>query len=318
MAHEVENMLYVGNVPWHGLGTKLEVPPTIEEAIVAAGLDWQVDRKPLVIQGSDQLVPAYATVRSTDNSVLGVVGNTYRVLQNIDAFKWFQPYIDSGEVEIHTAGSLRNGKHVWVLAQIKHEGKIEIVDGDEICQFALLSNSHDGTSAIRAGLTATRVVCANTLAAAQNSKASKLIRVRHSERSNIALAKVRESLDLARREFRATTDGMRRMAQLGVSIEDLKSYVKEVFEPKVTLETEGMTNGTLERLCDKITPLFEGGRGMDLPGVKGTMWGAYNSVTEFLTWERGRSADTRLESLWFGPAANLNQRAYEVAVKRAA
>lgn len=320
MSHEVENMFYVGEVPWHGLGVKLEEPPTIEEALKIGGLDWRVDRKPLVIQGTDQLVSHYATVRSTDQSVLGVVGNTYSVLQNEDAFQWFQPLVDSGDATLHTAGSLRNGRHVWILAQITRD-PIEIVPGDEILQFILLSNSHDGSAAIRAGFTGIRVVCANTVAAAHTSSRSQLLKVRHSNQAVMALDKIRKSMDLARREFSATAEGMRQMARYGVTVETLKKYVREVFQPKLSLGTvDGVeqTNATLNRLCERVIPLFEAGRGNNLPGVKDTMWGAYNAVTELLTWERGRSADTRLENLWFGPAANLNQRAYDVAVQMAA
>jgi len=317
MAHEVEKMFYLGEVPWHGLGTKLDSPPSIEEAIEEAGLNWSVDRKPLVIQGTDTLVPSYATVRSSDNSVLGVVGKTYRVLQNSKAFEWFQPYLDSGEVELHTAGSLREGRHVWVLARVK-SAPIEIVSGDAIEQFILLSNSHDGSASIRAGFTGIRVVCANTVAAAHSSSASKLIKIRHSEHAEIALDKVQKALDLGRREFAATAQGMREMAKVGCDIKTLKQYVREVFAPTETLAEDKDTNATLDRLCERVVPLFEDGRGADLKGVKGTLWGGYNAVTEFLTWERGRSADTRLENLWFGASGNLAQRAYNVALKMAA
>lgn len=318
MSHEVEQMLYVGQVPWHGLGVKLETPPTIEEALEYAGLNWTVERKPLVIQGSDILVPNYATVRSTDSKVLGVVGKDYRVLQNSKAFEWFQKFLDSGEVELDTAGSLREGRHVWILARVKHD-PIEIVPGDEVVQFILLSNSHDGSASIRAGFTGVRVVCANTIAAAHSASASKLMRIRHSESAEIALDKVRESLDIGRREFRSTAEGMRLMARKGVNITDLKKYVREVFEPKVSLEQNAeLTNATLENLCDRIVPLFETGRGAELKGVKGTAWGAYNAVTELLTWVKGRNNDTRMENVWFGESAKRAQRAYNLALKMAA
>lgn len=325
MAHELEvidgnaSMFWLGETPWHGLGTKLDTPPTVEEGIRLAGLDWKVERKQLVIEGSSQKAPAFATVRDSDSSILGVVGSTYRVLQNIDAFKWFQPYLDSGEVELHTAGSLSGGSRVWVLAKIKGE-PVEIVKDDSIEQYVLLSNAHDGSQAVRAGLTATRVVCANTMAAAHNAASSKLMRVRHSEKAGIALEKVRDSLNLARREFAATADGMRQMARYGVSVADLNAYVREVFQPKVQLNVvDGAeTSVTLDNLVENIIPLFEKGRGNDLPGVKGTMWAAHNAVTEYLSHQRGRNANNRVESLWFGQSANLIQRAYNVAVQMAA
>jgi phage/plasmid-like protein (TIGR03299 family) len=314
MAHEVEQMFYMGATPWHGLGVKLDTPPTVDEAIIAAGLDWRVERKPLVLAETGERAPAFATVRSSDNQILGVVGKGYRVLQNRDAFAWFQPYLDSGEVELHTAGSLRGGKHVWVLAQIKTEAPVEIVRGDEVLQFALLSNSHDGSQSIRCGLTGVRVVCANTIAAAHNSSASKLVRIRHSDNAVLALDKVRESLDLARREFAATADSMRIMARYGCDEGDLRKYVQEVFATSAdTTDTD-----VLERLCGKVIPLFEAGRGTGVTAARGNMWGAYNAVTEYLSWEKGRSVDTRLESTWFGENAKIAQRAFDVALAQAA
>lgn len=329
MAHQLEilpngraAMFYCGDVPWHGLGTKLDNPPTIEDAIRCANLDWEVERRQLFMKGlvegsSDESVPAFANVRKSDGSLLGVVGPTYRPLQNNDAFKWFQPFLDSGEVELHTAGSLRDGRHVWILAQVKGNEPVEIVKNDPVLSFILLSNSHDGSASIRAGFTGIRVVCANTVAAAHSAADSKLLKVRHTDKAPEALAGVREAMDLAKREFAATTEGMKAMARKGVTVETLKEFVRVVFEPKLVLDNAD-AKAKLDRQVARIIPLFERGRGNDLPGVKGTMWGAYNAVTELLTWERGRSSDTRLENLWLGDAGNLAHRAYDIAVKMAA
>jgi phage/plasmid-like protein (TIGR03299 family) len=321
--HEIEyyndawSMFYVGEVPWHGLGKPLSDPPTVEDAIRFAGLDWNVDRVQLVMEGTETQVPAFANVRSTDRKVLGVVGPTYRPLQNMDAFKWFQPYLDSDVVSLETAGSLRGGKHVWILARIKQD-PIEIVKNDPVAAYILLSNSHNGSASIRAGFTGIRAVCMNTLAAAHDNKSSKLLKVRHTENAVLALEDIRESMDVARQEFVTTTEGMRAMARKGVTTETLKQYVKAIFEPKMTIQDENEKNEKLERQVARVIPLFENGRGSDVPGVRGTMWGAYNAITELLTWERGRSADTRLENLWLGDAGNIAQRAYNVAVKMAA
>jgi phage/plasmid-like protein (TIGR03299 family) len=166
MAHAVEQMMFVGATPWHGLGNQLDEAPTISEAITAAGLDWEVGLKDL-FTGEGTPVPARATYRKTDNSILGVVGPRYTPLQNSDAFDWFQPFLDANECQLHTAGSLHSGQKVWVLAQLNRDNS-EIVKGDEVSKFILLSNSHDGTTAIRVGYTPIRVVCANTMAMAHS------------------------------------------------------------------------------------------------------------------------------------------------------
>jgi len=303
---------------WHRLGTILKSPPTVREAITLAGLDWQVRLQPLHMRydGEEMSVPAYATVRDSDRSVLGVVGPTYKPLQNQDAFDFFQPWLDQGLADLETAGSLRHGKRVWVLAKMK-SANLEIVKGDEIAKYILLSNGHDGTLAVRTGFTGIRVVCANTMAMAHGDKSSKLLRVRHSKNTVKALDGIREIMNLAEQAFEATADQFRFLARKDVNTDDLKSFVKQVFKPKVLeggpLVTEA-DEEDCERLVGRIIPLFENGRGNALPGVAGTMWAAYNAVNEYLAYERGRSDDGRLHSLWFGDSARLNQRALQVAM----
>lgn len=318
MGHEVENMFYVGEVPWHGLGKFLPDAPSVEDAIVCAGLDWEVQRKKLVIGETGAEVKAFANVRSTDNSVLGIVGPGYRPLQNKNAFNWFQPFIEDGSAVLETAGSLRNGKHVWILARIKRD-PIEIVKSDPVQAYILLSNSHDGTSSIQAGYTSIRTVCANTVAAALSASDSKLLKLRHSKLASDALEQLRMTMVVADREFVATTEVMKAMARKGVTVESLKKYIRVVFEPKMTLDSDEEIEQKMKRTYAKVIPLFEKGRGNDMPGVNGTLWGAYNAVTEYLTWERGRSNDTRLESLWMsGEGAKTAQRAFAEGLRLAA
>jgi phage/plasmid-like protein (TIGR03299 family) len=318
MSAEVENMFSFKQVPWHGQGVILDKPPTTEEAIKHAGLDWEVKLVPLhgTLDGEPLTgVNAWATVRATDKRVLGTVGPTYRPLQNADAFKFFQPVLDAEEAYLDTAGSLRHGRRVWILARVKQDA-VEVVPGDPVTSYVLLSNGHDGTMAIRAGFTGIRVVCANTLASAHGDAASKLLRVRHTEGAAKTLDEIREIMDIGRREFVTSTEKMRAMARKGVNAADLKEYVRRVFQPKVTLTDAAEQEKSCDRLMGKIIPLFEHGRGNDLPGVKGTAWAAYNAVSEYLTWERGRP-DIRLDSLWFGNAANVNHLAFDTALKLA-
>src|SRR5262249_51406745 len=182
MAHQLEvingkaSMFFVGKLPWHGLGQQLPGRPTVREAITASGLDWDVELVPLVTGDSHAPAPARAVRRARDQSVLGVVGMQYRALQNMDAFTWFSPFLDTGLAALHTGGGLCDGKKVWLLARIEREPLV-IGEGDEIQKFVLLSNSHDGTTSVRVGFTPIRVVCANTLALAHADRAgSKLIR----------------------------------------------------------------------------------------------------------------------------------------------
>jgi len=309
MSHAVETMFFVGELPWHGLGVKLDAAPTIGEAIGKAGLDWEVGMKDLqTVDGTP--VPARATYRTSDNRILGVVGPRYVPLQNKKAFDWFQPFVDSGEVTLHTAGSLHEGEKVWVLAEIQ-KGHSEIVKGDEIAKFILLSNSHNGTTAIRVGFTPIRVVCANTLSMAHSDDASKLIRIRHTESAAENLEKVREVMNLVNQQFEATAEQYRALAGRNFCQKDVLRYVNIMLG--VEFESEDDISTRTKNIRTNILNRIEGEK-QSLPGVKGTWWGAYNGYTEHLNYEAGRNRDSRLDKLWFNPE-NHARKALKVALQ---
>lgn len=321
MAHELEivngkaSMFFVEKTPWHGLGVNLNAPPTIEEGIVAAGLDWTVGLKSLATLDGEA-VDHKATYRLSDGKIFGVVGPGYRPLQNVEAFQWFQPMLDSGEVSLHTAGSLQGGKKVWVLAKVNRPA-LEIAEGDNVERFVLLSNSHDGTRAVRVGFTPIRVVCANTLRLAHDAtgEANKLVKVLHTKNALHALNGLREIMDVANAKFEATAEQYRKLAQFKVSRADMRKYVKIVLEVNDKEECD-LPPQTMTKIRE-ILCLAEKGKGNDNPAIRGTLWAAYNGITEYTGYEYGRSQDARLDSMWFGVNATLSQRALEVAITMA-
>src|SRR5262245_19045458 len=309
MAHRIENMFSVMKAPWHGLGTVLKGPPSIEDGLRLAGLDWQVRRERLFTAGGQQ-APAFAVVRDSDGRVLGAVGERYRALQNRDAFAWFAPFLDAGEASLETAGSLADGARVWVLARL-NRAPLEVLPGDDVVKYLLLSNSLDGSLAVRVGCTPVREVCANTLSAAHAGRGSQLIRLRHCSGLRRNLANVRESVDRVNACFEATAEQYRRLAVKGISQADLKRYVARV------LEAGDKPGARLANIRERITGLVEAGAGNDAARVRGTYWAAFNGVTHWLSHERGRSPGGRLNSLWFGDGARLNDRALSVALEMA-
>lgn len=311
MAHAVEQMMFVGQTPWHGLGNQLDEAPTISEAITAAGLDWEVGLKDLqTVDGVP--VNHRATYRKTDGSILGVVGPRYTPLQNVDAFDWFQPFIDAGECALHTAGSLHEGQKVWVLAQLNRDNS-EIVRGDDVCKFILLSNSHDGTTAIRVGYTPIRVVCANTMAMAHSKgSGSKLIRIRHTRSSKTNLENVRDIMDNINAEFEATADQFRFLASRNFNQGDVRRYVKTMLDIQGTPDDDIKTR--TRNILDDILTRIEGPK-QSATGVRGTWWAAYNGFNEYLNYAKGRTEDNRLDSLWFGLNANDNIKALNTALE---
>lgn len=159
MAANVESMFYVRETPWHGLGTRVQEAPSSSEALIKAGLDWNVVQEPIYTE-TEELIEGYkANVRDSDRKVLGVVTDRYKVIQNQEAFAFTDELLGEG-VRYETVGSLQGGKKVWLLAHMPHE---YIISGERISPYLLFSNTHDGSGAIKVALTPIRVVCRNTL-----------------------------------------------------------------------------------------------------------------------------------------------------------
>lgn len=159
MSANVETIFYVRENPWHGLGTKVNEAPSSREALITAGLNWNVLQEPIYTE-TEELIEGYkANVRDSDRKVLGVVTDRYKVIQNQEAFAFTDDLLGEG-VRYETAGSLQGGKRVWLLAHMPHE---YIISGERISPYLVFTNTHDGSGAIKAALTPIRVVCQNTL-----------------------------------------------------------------------------------------------------------------------------------------------------------
>lgn len=311
------NMAFVGATPWHGLGT--EVDPSAaydtEGFIKAAGLDWEAEKVRLKTCDTDEQVDAYMVRRLSDKKKLAdAVGPRYTILQNKEAFKWFQPWLDTKEAALHTAGALFEGSRIWILAKLNRD-PMEIAAGDIVEKYVLLSHSHDGTLAIRCGFTPIRVVCWNTLSMAHNEKASKLIRVKHSKNCITNLENIRDTMNMVNAEFEATAEQYRLLASKQINQADLKKYVKMVFELDGVEDKDISTRS--KNIMEEVIGLCEAGKGNNLPSVKGTYWSAYNGVTEYLSYVSGRNASNRMDSLWFGKANETNFDALSYAVQLA-
>lgn len=159
MSAEVETMFYTRQKPWHGLGTMVTEAPDSKSALELAGLNWTVIQKPIKTQDGLPIPGFKANMRNTDNQVLGVVTDRYKVIQNQDAFAFTDKLLGEG-VTYETAGSLREGHRTWLLAKLPQR---YIISGDEMTPYLVFMNSHDGTGAIKAAMTPIRVVCMNTL-----------------------------------------------------------------------------------------------------------------------------------------------------------
>lgn len=324
MAHEIANvngqasMMYTGETPWHGLGTRLDNPATAHEAIVAAGLDYEVELTRLATVDGVPVPQRVAAVRADTQDVLGVVSPSYVPVQNSEAFGFLDAVAAEGGISYHTAGALRRGERIWLLGKLP--GEIRVRGSEDITEkFLLLSNSHDGSSSLRVFFSPIRVVCANTLAVAERGGKGEGIAIRH--RGNLAY-KVRaaqETLGLAMRFYDDLEGQIDLLANHYPSAAQLEAYFRSLYP-----DPEEGSPSRAKSARETLFALFERGMGNDIPQIRHSTWAALNGVTEFVDHRRsgrGRDVDdrasSRLESVWFGGGAALKARAFDLAMAMA-
>jgi phage/plasmid-like protein (TIGR03299 family) len=304
---EDDQVVLVKTPAWHKLGIVVNEPPTINEAIQMANLGWEVETQPLFLGDGRQAYDGNAVVRKDTNKILGVVGPKFTPLQNTDAFSVYNPLVENKLVNIETCGSLFNGRKVWILGKVNGgtTHTADIVQGDTVELYVLLSNTHDGTAAVRFGFTPVRVVCNNTLKMSINNAASKLIRVIHSTNVKSNVENLRDVMNMAAGEFIASAEVYRSLAKKQINAADLAKYIRIVFDIA--------DDKTKSKALTEVTAAFEN-KENTLPGMKGSGWAAYNAVTDYINHTQGRNEENRLNSLWFGINSQRNQLALDTAV----
>lgn len=317
MPAEIDSMAFVGQVPWHRLGTKLESPATAAEAMAAAGMGWDVQLQPLYT-GPDRTVKIrdrFAVCRAdrleqADGGQLGVVGRNFTPLQNREAFTFLDPLVGEGAAIYHTAGSLRGGRRIWMLAKLP--GEIRVIGDDIAEKFILLSNSHDGTAAVRIGLTPIRVVCMNTLNLALSGMAG--LTIRHHSDVVQRVRQAHELLGLVNSAMDTAGQIMQAMARTPLDGGRMRDYFQQVMP--VPAEDDLEQRAKIQQRHGRLAELFETGIGTDLPGVRGTLWAAYNAVTEWTDRESYTARNREpLNSIWFGDGERLKRSAFDVATR---
>lgn len=325
MAHELwidtesgsASMFYVDEVPWHGLGTRLDNPATSIEAIKAANLDWHVSKELLYVQQGQSHVPLqdrYAVMRpphgcEEEAVVLGVVGKEYTPLQNCEAFAFFDHIVGKGAAVYHTAGALGQGERVWILAKLPNT--IRVIGDDVTDKYLLLANSHDGSSAVQVKFTPIRVVCNNTLTLALQQ--GDTIRIPHTKDVRIMLRRAEETLGIINRRYNDISSVFKAMALHKLDTERVHKYMALVFPaPRDQNDEYGFKRAISNRLFAEM--LFDQGAGNRMQGVKGTLWAAFNGVTELIDHRQTKQTDDkRLNSIWFGDGYLVKARAFRVA-----
>jgi len=318
MSHEIsvmadgrKAMAYAGAVPWHGLGQQLEQGASIETWAEASGLDIELTEGPVYAETSSgyrELEGKKIIVRGDTNEPLAVVGNRYKVVQPIQVLDFFKRYVGQS-AHIETAGLLFGGRQYWAMSRL--DGEINIA-GDIVHPFLLLNSSCDGKSATTARLTSVRVVCQNTLSAAQGSVAA--VKVRHNQ--DFCGEELANELGEHYQSLKAHELMLKTLANIKVNHKQAEVFIKRLFD-KVT--ATNLDEVKMSRGGTRVHELFLGdGIGMGMTATKGTAYGLVQSVTEYFDHEYGRLQDRRLSKAWFGKNAVIKEQFAEELLKEAA
>lgn len=316
MAHEVETMMYAGETPWHRLGKKVAGLQTAEEAMAAAGLDWEVELADIFTRvgaGFRKAPDLRAVRRMKDKKVYGVVSPKYEPIQNKDAFSFFDEVIGSKKAVYETAGSLRGGQRIWILANLK--GTVG-VKGDEVKRYLTLTNSHDGTLALQMFFSPVRVVCMNTLRMAL-ARASNSFYCRHTRGALGRIEAAQEILGLATQFYTDFLKEARHLATLQLPAPKMPLLLKAAFQQPESLRMEDVYNPTLVQM-KKVEELVEVDRKEFPKELHGSAWEAYNAVAKYTDHYRpyrSQEKDARLYGAWFGSGMAMKKRAWDFLVK---
>lgn len=323
MAHELattNDMAYIGETPWHGLGNKLPKNQPIEVWQKSAGMDFEIKQTDVLFNaanGDGNLLnlrsnsDATVLYRSDNNEPLSVVSKRYKVVQPKDVLGFYRDLVSVGGFELETAGILKGGKKLWALAKTGQETLLP--DLDKVKAYLLLATSCDGSLATTAQFTSIRVVCNNTLQmAVGESKGA--VRVPHSTMFDPAAVKL--ELGLGMSSWETFMASIKAMSNRPVNKFEAMSYLVNVLgDPALPLNDQPN-----QKAIQTVYGLYSGeGKGSKLQSANGTAWGLVNGVTEYVdSHRRARNQDYRLDSAWFGQGAQIKGKAFEQAMALAA
>jgi len=234
------------------------------------------------------------------------VGKEYTPLQNSQAFSFLDPIVGQDAAIYHTAGVLGQGERVWILAKLP--GHIRVVGDDITEKYLLLSNSHDGKSSVQIKFTPVRVVCQNTLTLALNDGAA--YRVTHHADIHQKLKQAHEMLGIINSKFDGLEQSFQAMSRVKMNSNRIAEYLATVYPDSSEPDKQVL----VERDRSWSEYFFDQGRGNRMPGVAGSLWAAFNGVTEWQDHRKSRQNENqRLSSGWFGETARIKSRAFGVA-----
>lgn len=289
MSANVETMFSVREKPWHYEMTKdvtriIQEAPTSADALVAAGLDWEVVPTQISLLGQDKAIPnAVANVRSSDGKVLGIVTDRYTIVQNREAFQ-FTDNLIGGDVRYETAGSLKGGKLVWMLAKLPSERIL----GDEVEPYICFTNTHDGSGAVKVIMTPVRVVCNNTLNLALG-EAKRSWSTKHVGSIEGRIHQAEETLELAHSYMDCLKGKAERLANIKFDEDAVKKMLDTLYPVGEDASNREKANNEASRQSFIVAYNMA-----DIAQFYGTAWGVINAAADVV----GHSAPQRASSNW--------------------
>ena len=313
MSHEVETMAYAGELPWHGLGTEVSNDLTPIQMMQKAGVDWEVEQQKIVTETGIEINDKVALVRTSDNTLLDVTGKDWKPVQNEEAFTFFSEFVAAGDMEMHTAGSLREGRNVWALAKVKES--FDVFGEDRVDSYLLFSNPHQYGKAVDVRFTPIRVVCHNTLTFSLQNASKNSVKVGH--RTAFDADTVKETLGLASEKFAKYKEMAQFLGSRKVTAESLIQYYNDVFPTTSRKEekTPVVVYDDMSKAAKMCYDALEVQPGAEF--AAGTWWQAFNSVTYYTDHLQGRNSENRLHNQWFGYNQAKKVTAAEKAVEYA-
>lgn len=309
---------------WHGLGTIVQDYPTSAQAVAFAHLNYEVIKAPIVAKGKNLFdtypVPdQFATMRTDTNAVFGVVGKDYQIVQNADAFAFFDAIVGGGDgILYETAGALGNGERIFITAKLP--GYIRVGNGDDVTEkYIFLTTSHDGSGSITAAFTPVRIVCQNTLNAALRTAAN-VVRIRHTAGAKERLEQAHRVMGVADTLSLQLGDIFNQWAKVRIEDKQVKELIQLALCPNretLSLLKKGAQDElstVYKNACAAAYAYAMEDGTQTMATTKGTLFGAYNAVTGYYQNVRSfKTGEDKLKSICLGGTAQLRgQKAFDL------
>lgn len=317
-------------VPWHSKGQILDHVMTAKEAVENAHLDYEVEKRKIYTKGKTfvtrnefglgephqeevDIPDVYANVRTDTNQPLGIVRSKYRILQNRDAFGFFDSIVGEGEAIYETAGALGKGERVFITAKLPQQ--IVVAPNDVVDQYLFITNSHDGSGCIKAAFTPVRIVCANTLAMALH-QSNYNVNIRHTASMETNLKQAHKLMGIAIAKSHEVEDAYVAMSSVKIKDAELKRFIELAMNPTIEQISEEEYSTQFKNKVNKVLEYAQTDETQLMGTTKGTLYGAFNAITGYYNnVVNYKTADDKINQVLFATGNTVSNRAYDMALE---